>query len=287
MKSRLIAATVLVGGLANSASAEGLSYGVDAAIGGWWNRNGGSGLEPACGICNKEQRVTGKLGLSVANDFGGFTGQIDLGFQTVSPESEAASSGDATNHTADVALRMMRDFGNVRAGLFMGYGEHDDYGDSDENMSYSFAGIDASMETGFGAVFGQIGRLDSVDEFSEGPKDATFIRVGAEYDIGNDMVLSGAISTHDGYKDGDPDYTNSTFGLELGLEKALGNGLSVYGTYEYTKMSTYYPNDGLDYGDTFSTVWVGLKVDLGGTRSNSRKLPNFNQWVAYNANEIE
>ena len=102
------------------------------------------------------------------------------------------------------------------------------------------------------------------------------------------MVLTGAVSMAGGVKYDDSDYKNHVLGLELGLEKSIGDsGLSVYGSYEFTQI--YYENSfvGDDYGDNFSTVWLGLKYDLGGDTKRDSKLPNLGQWVAYNANEVE
>lgn len=273
---------------AGMAQAEGLSFGADIAIGQWSNTDGGSGLESNGGIDGEDDRLTRKLGLSVANDFGMFVGQIDLNYQHLVAASPALDDDDATNEMLDVTLRGMKDFGSVTAGLFLGYGKHQDYGDSNENMYYKYIGIDASAPVSFGEVFGQLGYLDSHDEYDEGTQQAAFLRVGAAYNLASDMVLSGAVSVAGGRKYGDSIYENHILGLELGLEKAITDtGLSVYGSYEYTRI--YYQNGGAPEknGDNFGTIWLGMKYNLGGDTKRGGKLPNIGQWVAYNANEIE
>lgn len=283
---RVILCGVLLSTTAGIAQAEGLSFGADLAIGQWSNTDGGSGLESNEGIDGKDDRFTGKLGLTAASDFGMFVGQIDLNYQHLARASSSLDDDDATMEMLDVTLRGMKDFGTVRAGLFLGYGTHNDYGDSDENMYYKYIGIDASAPVSFGEVFGQVGYLDSHDEYDEGTQQAPFLRVGATYNLASDMTLSGAVSIAGGRKDGPDDYQNHILGLELGLEKAITDtGLSVYGSYEYTRIYSYDAPD--KYGDNFGTVWLGVKYDLGGSTKRGGKLPNFGQWVAYNANEIE
>jgi hypothetical protein len=137
----------------------------------------------------------------------------------------------------------------------------------------------------FGSVFGQVGYVDSWDEYDEGTEQATFVRVGADYKLGADLTLTGALSMAKGHKWGDDKYGVDILGVELGIEKELGdNGISLYGSYEHTKVNVDYW-DG--YGDEFGTLWVGLKMNLGGDTKRGSKLPNLGQWVAYNANEVE
>ena len=73
--------------------------------------------------------------------------------------------------------------------------------------------------------------------------------------------------------------------MELGLEKALSDDLSIYGSYEYTRI--FYKSGSDKFGDNFGTVWLGLRYNLGGDTKRGGKLPNVGQWIAYNANEIE
>ena len=283
---RAILCSVLLGATAGIAHAEGLSFGADLAIGQWSNSDGGSDIDSNGGINGEDDRFTGKLGLSAANDFGMFVGQIDLNYQHLARASASLDDDDATMEMLDVTLRGMKDFGTVQAGLFLGYGTHNDYGDAELNMYYKYIGIDASAPVSFGEVFGQIGYLDSHDQYGEGTQQAPFLRVGATYNLASDMTLSGAVSLAGGRKYGSDDYQNHILGLELGLEKAITDtGLSVYGSYEYTRI--YYDDAPDNFGDTFGTVWLGVKYDLGGSAKRGGKLPNFGQWVAYNANEIE
>lgn len=274
---------------AGFAQAEGLSFGADFALGQWSNADGGSGLESNGGIDGEDDRLTAKLGLSVANDFGMFVGQIDLNYQKLEEAASSLDTDDATSEILDVTLRGMKDFGAVKAGLFLGYGEHHDYGDSDQNMYYKYIGIDASAPVSFGEVFGQVGYLDSVDEYDEGTQHAPFLRIGTTYNLASDLTLSGAVSVAGGRKYGDSFYQNHILGLELGLEKAIADtGLSVYGSYEYTRIYYDYADGSPgETGDTFGTVWLGVKYNLGGDTKRGGKLPNVGQWVAYNANEIE
>lgn len=278
------ALALLAASIASTATAEGLSFGVDFALGAWANHSA------AAGLANKEDRVTGKLGISVANDFGMFIGQLDLNLQTITRPADLAEEDtfeeDATHGLADVTLRAMRDFGGTNVGLFLGKGEHDDFGDSDQYMSYQFVGLDAERETGFGAVFGQIGYLDSTDEYSEGLQRATFLRAGAAYRVASGLALTGAFSMAEGRAYGRDASSSSVLGIEFGVEKALGDsGMTLYGSYEHTKLSIEdYTGD---TGDEFGTLWVGLKYDFGGNTKRGSKLPNIGQWVAYQANEVE
>ena len=275
MKTYMLASAAIVAGLAGSASAE-LSFGIDAAVGTWANHSTDTGLQ------GHRDRKTGKLGLSVANDFGGFVGQVDLNWQAL---TMVDGDEDATKSIFDLTLRGMRDFGGVQGGVFLGKGEHQDYGDSDEYMSYQFIGFDAEKDMSFGTVYGQLGYLDSRDEYGEGTQRAAFLRVGGDYEIGNGLTVTGAFSMAKGRKWDSDQYGVDILGIELGVEKAIGdNGLSLYGSYEHTKIEVDY-KDG--YGDEFGTLWVGLKMNLGGDTKRGSKLPNLGQWVAYNANEVE
>ncbi len=281
-----VASLVAVTTAAASAHAQGLSFTGDVALGYWENTDGGSGLESTGGIDGRDSRGTARLGLSVANDFGSFIGQIDLNYQKLERASSALDDDDATSEMLDVTLRAMRDFGGFEGGLFLGYGIHNDYGDSDENMGYRYVGLDVAAPVSFGSVFGQVGFLDSFDEYDEGTQDAPFLRVGATYSLASDTSLFGAVSWAGGKKYGESAYDNTIVGLELGIEKALNDsGLSVYASYDHTRM--YYTYEGVKSGDNFGTLWVGLKMNLGGDTKRGGKLPNFGQWVAYNANEIE
>lgn len=282
MKKQLLATAALIAGLAGTASAE-LSYGVDAALGYWTNGNGGMGLDSSGGISGTDQRMAGRVNLSIANDFGGFVGQVDLFFQTLDRADPALDDDDATSSMGDLTLRGMRDFNGTRAGLFLGYGEQDDYGDSNENMTYEFLGLDASRDTGFGQVYGQLGYLDSHDEYDEGIHNAWFLRVGAETSIAPDMTVFGAVSAANGLLW--DDYDAQVLGLEVGVEKALGNGMSLYGSIDWTRQ--YYKDSGNNFGDNFTTAWVGVKWNLDGKESRAKKLPQIGTWVSYFANEIE
>jgi hypothetical protein len=271
MKRSLLGIAALCA-LASSAHAEGLSFGADIAIGQWSNTNGGSGLIENGGLDGEDDRITGKIGLSAASDFGAFVGQIDLNYQHLEAADPSLDTDDATMQTLDVTLRAMRDFGGYQAGVFLGYGEHNDYGDSDETMFYRYIGLDVSKDMSFGEIFGQLGYLDSDDEYDEGTQDAPFLRVGASYNLANDLTLSGALSLAGGTKYGDSEFSNHVVGLELGLEKAIADtGLSVYGSYEHTQI---YYDDGDKFGDNFGTVWLGLKYNLGGDTKRGGKLPN-------------
>jgi len=113
----VILCSVLLGATAGIAHAEGLSFGADLAIGQWSNSDGGSDIDSNGGINGEDDRFTGKLGLSAANDFGMFVGQIDLNYQHLARASASLDDDDATMEMLDVTLRGMagwrRAFGDV------------------------------------------------------------------------------------------------------------------------------------------------------------------------------
>jgi hypothetical protein len=266
--------------------AQDLSFNGDVSIGTWQNENGGTGLVENFGINDAVSRQTARLNLSVARTFSAFTGQVDLGYQAFSAAPRTADTEDATNHTLDLTLRGMRDFGAYKVGAFIGSGQHNDYGDSDLKMSYDFAGIETTKAMGFGDMFGQAGYLDSDDEFGEGLQRAYFLRVGATYTLGK-FAVSGALSAADGRRHYGDNTVGRVYGLELGVEHPIAQtGLVAFGTYEWTR-ATYSDNNAPPSGDEFRTLYAGIKFDLGGKTQHGKKLPNIGQWVAYQANEIE
>lgn len=277
----------LAGTATGTVQAQEVSLGFDASVGVWANANGGSGLLPNGGLDGVDRRTTGRFAVSAALDFGAVIGQLDLKQQGLEPASPALDDDDATQVLRDATLRLMRDFGGLRAGLFLGKGRHDDYGDSDLPMGYDFQGLEASAAIGSGAVFGQVGRFDSFDEFDEGIQDASFVRLGGAAAIGSGYTLSGAVSYARGLAYGvDPARVK---GLELSLQRAIeGTPYTVYASYDYTRIEYW---DAVKpagkIGDTFGTVWIGMRIDLGSPTKRGGALPEIGRWVAYRANEIE
>jgi hypothetical protein len=270
----------------NTASAQELSFNGDLSLGKWQNENGGTGLPTTNGINDAVSRNTARLNLSVARNFAAFTGQVDLGYQAFSAAPDTADTDDATNHTVDLTLRGLRDFGGYRVGAFIGAGRHDDYGDSDRQMSYEFVGVETSKAMGFGDVFGQAGYLDSDDEYGEGLQRAYFLRLGATYTLGK-FALTGALSAAEGRRHQTDDTEGRIYGLELAVEHPIAEtGLVAFSSYEWSR-ATYSDNGAPPNGDEFQTLYAGIKFDLGGKAQHAKKLPNIGQWVAYQANEIE
>lgn len=282
MKTAALCASFLVA-MIGPAPAQDLSVGLDSSVGLWGNRNGGSGFSTNYGIDGIDQRRTGRIALSLATDLGPYVGQVDLAYQGLEPPNPNLHTDDATDFMVDATLRLMRDYGPLQAGLFLGQGLHDDYGDSDETMGYGFFGLDLAAESGPATLFAQIGRLDSFDDQNEGTQDASFLRLGASRDIGGGYTLTGAVFLARGLK-----YAVSPLqieGAEIGVERHIAaTPYTLYARYDHTQIVF---TNGSDFGDTFNTLWVGVKMDLGGQTRRGGRLPDFGQWVAYNANEIE
>lgn len=273
------AAAVLVSGIAYAEP----SYQVDVGIGYWGNEDGGNGMYSNGGIDGKDDRLSGKLGFSVAMPFAnGWTGEFEFNSNYFTPASQSLDNDDATQNTVDTTLHAFRDFNGVTVGGFFGFGLHDDYGDSDGGMGYRYAGLEAWKDFGAYDLYGQIGMLDSYDEYDEGTRNAGFINVGGSYAFNDITRMTGAL----GFSRGDKyssDYQNSIYNVKLGVERDFGKFTGVAG-YEWTQISY---KDGSRYGDTFNELYVGLRMNFGGSATHAPDLPSFGKWVAYNANEIE
>ncbi|WP_309663928.1 autotransporter outer membrane beta-barrel domain-containing protein [Tabrizicola sp.] len=272
-------------GAAAPAMAQDYGFSGDFGLGYWHNADGGPGLESNGGIDGKDDRTTLRTRLSFATAIGnGLTGQIDFTSNDYSSADPSLDTDDATSFSRDLALRLRRDFGGFTAGAFLGYGDHNDFGDSDAAMYYTFAGIEAERAMAFGSIFGEVGYLDSTDEYDEGTQRAPYVRAGLVYNLPNDFVMTGSVGYAGGRKYGDDQFSNTILNAEIGLERAISDQLSVYGSYDYNRIS--YDDAGDDFGDTIGTLYVGVKMTLGGTKT-ARPLAPFGKWVSYNANEIE
>ncbi len=212
------------------------------------------------------------------------TGQVDFTSNDYEGADIGLDTDDSTMFSRDVALRLRRDFGGFVAGTFLGYGDQDDNGDSDLSMSYTFAGLEAERATAFGSIFGEAGYLDSKDEFDEGTQRAPYVRAGLVYNLPNDFVMTGSVGYAGGRKYGEDIYDNNIINAEIGVERAVTGQLSVYGSYDYNRI--WYEEDAENLGDTFGTVYVGVRMTLGNTTA-ARPLSPLGKWVSYNANEIE
>ena len=199
--------------------------------------------------------IDATLGYEFANGIG-VQGDV-YGAQFASPD--VGDLDDWTDNYIHGAGHAYYRFDNFLVGGFGGYGSHDDTGDSDESMTYWFAGAEAKMLTGWGSVFGQLGYLDSQDEYDEGTQDAPFVRLGANYFVNDNLGLKidGSYAGGDKY---DEDYCNRI--LDLGLEgeyKFNTFPVSMFGRYEFTQISYKEEGDDDRFGDNFHTFLIGLR----------------------------
>ena len=265
-----------------SAAAEGLSFEATATIGSISNEDGGNEILSNSGIDDQYTRQTDGLNLSVAYGFGdGLTAVGMLDYGTISSPND--DEEDATQSTRDLTLRLLADRAGVTFGGFIGAGNHGDYGDSYEPMTYSFAGAEISGDTSYGGYYAQVGYLDSTDEYDEGTQDAPFVNVGAYYDV-SAYTFSGSFGYAGGTKYGSLD-TNRILNANLGVARDFGD-YELFANYDLLEISYEDPgNDRL--GDTFGTFSLGVNFALGGAANHGSPLPSLGNWVAFNANEIE
>jgi hypothetical protein len=281
----LPASTLAVSLLATQAAAQDMSFAFEGAYGAWANRNGGAGITDNGGLNGTDTRAVSQLSFGVAREFTPrFAASAQIAYGHWSSAASDLDTDDATQSTLDATLRgFWQGNGPVRYSAFFGIGEQNDYGDSDQDMSYAFVGADAEWDTDFGSVFTQIGYFDSSDEFSEGTQNAPFIRVGGIYEFGLDYAATAAFSVAGGEK-----YVNKldnrTLNIELGLEKDFGSFVG-FARYEWTQISYKFGGD--RFGDTFETLSLGVRLVLGGDVDHGPSIAPIGRWVAYNANEIE
>lgn len=288
MKKSILFAAVASIAAPVSVSAQQFTFDGDVSVGVWANEDGGNGVQSNGGIDGRDTRSIGDLRFSVSREFNnGFSGQIDLNYLTLGSASGGLDNDDTTKETLDIALRGYRDFGGITGGIFLGYGGHDDNGDANRAMGYRFFGLEIIKDVSFGNIYGQIGYLDSHDQYDEGTQDAPFVQIGANYEMPKNYVLSGAIGYAGGEKYGSPGgYANRIMNAQIGIERQLDSKpITLYANYEVSQIS--YNVSGIQYGDTFQTLNVGVKFQMGKSAKRKPRLPSFGKWVAYNANEIE
>jgi hypothetical protein len=265
------------------ATAQDSSFQISGSIGSLTNQDGGAGIESYNGIESAATRATAELGFSAAYGFGaGLTGVASLNFGGI---DDSVDDDDATLSTSDLTLRVLADRGAYTFGGFLGFGTHEDNGDSDEDMTYQYLGAEVAGDTSFGGYFVQVGYLDSADEYDEGTQDAPFVNVGGSYDITSDYSLTGSFGYAGGKKFGADGDDNRTLNASIGVERSVGNILVTAG-YEFTQIS-FEDSDGDRFGDTFGEFTIGATYAFGGEANHGTLLPSFGNWVAFNANEIE
>lgn len=272
--------------LATAASAQDHSFQLDLSLGSWSNLDGGSGILSNGGINGVDDRIQSDITLSYARDFGNFTGVIALHHGGISGADSSLNTDDATSEVYDLTARALVENGAMTYGGFIGVGGHDDYGDSDEVMTYNYIGAEFSNAMSWGGYFAQVGFIDSADEYWEGTQVAPFVNVGGHYDLANDYALFGAFAYGGGIKYGEAEYQNRIVDLTLGASRDFGQ-FDGYVALQSIQIS-YEDGPGGDYyGDTFNSVAFGITYEFGGDQNHGSRLPQIGRWVAYNANEIE
>jgi hypothetical protein len=287
MASGIRLSALFISALAASPGVAGdTSYLFEGSYGAWRNHDGGRGIDPNFGLAGKDDRRIGSLSFGVGRDFGtGFTGLAKIAGSTWSSADASLDQDDSTTYTLDLTLRGYWETANgLRYSGFVGLGRHDDDGDSDQDMGYFFIGADATKQTSFGNVFAQFGVFESYDQYSEGTHgNAPFLRLGGVYDLSDLYALTGSVAWAGGDKY-DSNENNRTLNAELGLERRFDT-FTGFARYEWTQIS--YDFSGARYGDTFETIVIGLRFDLGGKIDTGPDIAPIGRWVAYNANEIE
>ena len=274
-------------GLSTAAMAQGVSFELSGTAGVVSNQDGGSSIESNGGIDGESTRGTGSLSISTAYNFSNtITGVAALGFSAFADADDDLDVDDTTMETLDLTLRVLSTSGNLTYGGFIGAGSHNDNGDSDEDMTYEFIGAEVEVAASFGSYFAQVGYLDSADEYDEGTQDAPFINAGLNYRMFDDYNFVGTFGFAGGNKYGDEDSGNRVLSASVGIERMVGN-LLVSAGYEITEISYKYDGDDTRYGDTFGTLSIGATFAFGGQANHGTPLPNFGNWVAFNANEVE
>jgi opacity protein-like surface antigen len=272
-----------------------IGYRIGAAFAAVHNTEGGSGVESSGGADASDTRLGGVIDATLGYEFANGIGLQGDVYGAKFEDPDEGDLDDWTDNFVHGAGHVYYRFGNVLVGAFGGYGSHDDTGDSDDSMTYWFGGAEAKMLTGWGSVFGQVGYLDSQDEYDEGTQEAPFVRLGANYFVNDNLALKIDGSYAGGDKYG-PDFAYDNRILDLGLEaeyKAEAFPVSAFGRYEFTQVSWEDPDDGEQVGDNFHTFMVGLRFRSGSTlreadgAPGSLDLPSVGKWVAYNANEVE
>jgi hypothetical protein len=178
-------------------------------------------------------------------------------------------------------------------GAFAGAGLAGDTGDTDEDQTYWFAGLEGQMALDSAIMFGEVGYLDGDDEFDEGINQAGFARIGIRYFPHANLALMAAASGAFGQQDNDdePDSDSVIGDIKLEAEYAFGTGsTSVFTSYEGTFVSF----DGGDHSTDFHSVMLGFRWRLGApdlktaySGPASLDLPSVDRWFAYTANEVE
>jgi hypothetical protein len=301
------------------ASAEGLSYQISGSAGGFNNRYGGYGLPGRKGIGNSYNRDFVDLKFSVATELMNGdtfvaaynTSRFDVFSSFNVPDENTYNNvggngreGDATRYSADVTFRYLGDRNGYTFGGFVGIGLHNDYGDLDAQMGYTFAGAEVSRETQFGGFYAQAGMVDAKNNnWLEGIQNAPFINVGGRYELGNDFTLTGSLG-YAGGRQGVYHYFakpeertillhSNLFNARIGLERDFGNITGSVG-YEITHFNSIAPHyvsnynkTDRPYGETFDQFYVGFKYAFGANANHGSPLPSFGNWVALTENEGE
>jgi len=260
------------------------SFQITGSIGTWNNQNGGSNINSNDGIGGEDTRTQGDISLGYARTFGNFTGVGTLHYGALSKADLSLDYDDATQYVADITLRGLMSRDDMTFGVFLGSGRQDDYGDADKDMTYEYAGLEFSDDVTWGNYYAQVGYVNGEDQHDESLQDATFINAGTRYDLQNGFSLTGAVGIAQGYRADEPHDDATVLDVTIGAEHDFGN---YVGFVELQQQQMYFEDKADNYGDTFSSVSVGVTMTFGGDVSHGSPLPDLGRWVAYNANEIE
>lgn len=189
-----------------------------------------------------------------------------------------------------------RDPSSYLFGVFGGGGQSFDNGDNDgDSIPFWFAGIEGQKYFNNLTLGGQIGYVDSDDNYDETISNAWFARAATSYYIGYDTKLSGDVA----FFTGDRANGNSSGSMDV-----ISWGARLDHFFPEFPVGLMVAYNGFDYeGDAASNesdapvvhefrIGASLLFGAGSIMENDRRaagadLPAINRWISTSANEIE
>lgn len=192
----------------------------------------------------------------------------------------------------------MRDPSSYLFGIFAGGGQSFDDGDNDDDsIPFWFVGLEGQKYINNLTLGGQLGYLDSDDNYDETISNALFVRAAAGYYFGENTKLSGDLAFLRG------DRVNGSSSRRGTMDViSWGARLDHFSSKLPVGLSLSY--NGFDYeGDRESDesdapfvhevrIGASLLLGTGSLMENDRRaagaeLPPINRWISTSANEIE
>ncbi|WP_432474637.1 hypothetical protein [Amphritea sp. HPY] len=168
---------------------------------------------------------------------------------------------------------------------YLGYGVSKDNGDNDDDtMPYRFAGLGITKTIDKFEINGQLGMVDSDDNYGEAIENGVYGGLSVNYQLNDQVALTGRMFGLKGDRDDDPTAAEA-FDVAAGVEYSPSvHPVTFWANYDY---SSYNP----DESDTpnISEVRIGLTYHFGNKEgiTSRRYLPNIGRWMSLYMNEIE